>query len=127
MEQYILFQAIENRISRMLLMISCSKAYSWVLNIATDAIKYPEKQTWHHRLANDISNQWTSAYLQTTSYAIVVDSINYLPELVPSRQATVLMKRWTFNEERQDQEKIRAITYVIEQWLDFPEQHHHKV
>jgi hypothetical protein len=127
LEQYIIFQAVENRISRGLLMLSCSKAYSWVLNIANDAIEHPGEQTWYHRLANDISNQWTSAYTESTAYIIVVDSANYLPELIPSRQATVKMKRWTFNEKRQDRDKIQAITYVVEQWLDFPEQHHHKV
>ena len=47
-------QAVESLVSRALLMLSSSKAYSWVVSIATEAIQSPTKDTWVGRLTKDL-------------------------------------------------------------------------
>ena len=126
-EQYVVLHAVENRISRGLLMLSSSKAYTWVLEIADDAIERPGKSSWCDRLASDVSAQWTIAYANSTSAQITFDSKDYLPDLIPSQQATITLGRFTFDKERQNRHKIRAVTCVIEQWLQFPSNPQHKV
>lgn len=127
LEQYVALQAIENRISRALLMLSSSKACSWVVQIATDAIRHPGKLTWYHKLGRDISQEWTKAYANSTPYKFIFDSNMYLPGLTPLRQATITMKRWTFNSDRQNRDMIDAISCVVQQWLQFPQGPNHKV
>lgn len=126
-EQYVAIQAVENRISRAVLMLSSSKAYSWVTNIATDGVQHPGRSNWYHKLASDISGQWNMAFTQSTSHDAIFDSNEYLPGLTPTRIATVKMKRWTYNDETQERRKIWAVTSVVEQWLGFPQSYEHKV
>jgi hypothetical protein len=124
-EQYTHPQAVETRVSRALLMLSSSKAYSWVVSIATEAILFPTNETWFCRLATDIKREWRKRHQDPTAPPeATFDSKDYLPSLTNSCEAVVPMKRWMLRNE--EEELIRFVTFVIETWLRFPNSRHAK-
>jgi hypothetical protein len=126
-EQYVHLQAVETRISRVLLMHSSSKAYSWVVLIATEAINLPTAETWVSRLAKDIKHEWRKRYLDDlhpdSPQEAIFNSKDYLPSLTPSREAVLKLGRWMSKCEQQER-LIHFLSYIIETWLHFPNSTH---
>lgn len=124
-EQNTVMQAVESRICRSLIMLSSCRAYSWVLFIATNAIVPPSDGNllWFHILGRDVERHSNRMMLANAPNQVTFRSEAYLPLLLPHRQASVKLHRWTFNEEKQKLQLIRAITHIIETWLEFPSNH----
>jgi len=122
-EQYTHTQAVETRVSRALLMLSSSKAYSWVVSIATEAILFPTNETWFSKLATDIKREWRKRHHDpTVPQEATFNSKDYLPSLTDSCEAVLPMKRWMLK--NQEEGLIHFITFVIETWLHFPNSRH---
>ena len=121
-EQYTVLQAVESRICRSLIMLSSCRAYSWVVFIATNAINQPSdgQLLWFHRLGRDVESHSNQMMFANGPNQVTFSSELYLPLLLPPCQASVKLQRWTYNEEKQKHQTVRAITHIIETWLEFP-------
>ena len=118
-EQYVHLQAVETRVSRALLMLSSSKAYSWVISIATEAIRDPTADTWVCQLAKDVRRDWINRHSDpNTPQEAIYNSKDYLPSLTPFCEAILMPKRWLLKYEEEN--LIHFLTYIIETWLQFP-------
>jgi hypothetical protein len=122
-EGYVLLQAVESRVSRALLMLSCTKAYHWVASMATEAVKFRQKKNcWIYELVKDVEaelnyrNRNPDHPKEATFY-----SENYLPLLSSPSQATVVLKRWGLDkDDEKDLKMIQVVSSIIETWLQFP-------
>jgi hypothetical protein len=120
-EQYVHLQAVETRVSRALLMLSSSKAYHWVVSIATEAVELPSDETWAGRLAKDVQREWRAqSHGQSGQQEVIFDSKKYLPSLTVSCEARVMLKRWTVKDEEERLTIIQLTSFIIETWLRFP-------
>jgi hypothetical protein len=124
-EQNVGHQAIESRVSRALLMLSSSKAYSWVVSIATEAIQSPTKDTWVGRLAKDVQRQRRIRHLDPTAPPdVAFNSKDYLPSMSNNYEATVTLNRWMLRDEEEGLRTINIVSFIIETWLQFPTSRH---
>ena len=131
-EAYISLQAVENRVCRSLLMLAASKTYAWLLAIATDAAEKAitatnaentlESDSWIYKLAKDVISEWIArSNTPVVSKSITFHSEKYLPSLPNPQQIDIEMQRWTFNKDTQMRETVKAITCIVENWLQFPD------
>jgi hypothetical protein len=132
-EAYITLQAVENRVCRLLLMLAASKTYAWLLAIATDAAEMaittinintedmPKSDIWVYKLAKDVISEWIArSNTPDALKSVTFHSNKYLPSLPMPRQTEIVVQRWTFNKETQMRETVKAITSIVENWLQFP-------
>ena len=122
-ETYVLFQAVEGRVSRALLMLSCCKAYQWVTSITTAAVKYRTNQNcWVYQLVKDVETEWS--YRNCDSQhprEATFHSQTYLPSLASPSEAKVILRRLGMREDDQKELKlIQTVSSIIETWLQFP-------
>jgi hypothetical protein len=120
--KYTILQAAESRICKSLIMLSSCRAYSWVLFIATNATERPSEGQllWFQQLGRDVERHSNQMMFADGPSQVMFNSELYLPSLLPARQASVKLHRWTYNEEKQKHNTVRAITEIIETWLGFP-------
>ena len=124
-EQYTMLQAVENRISRSLVMLSSCRAYSWVFFIATNATIAPSdgQLLWFHMLGRDVERHFNHTMTVNAPKEVTFNSEQYLPLLLPPRQVSVKLPRWTFDDQRRNLQTVQAIGSIIEGWLEFPANH----
>ena len=124
-ERYNHLQVVESRVSRALLMLSSSKAYSWVVSIASEAIEFPTKETWVSRLAKDVQREWRFRHQNPTApREAIFNSKDYLPSMSDHCEAIITLKRWMIKDEEDGLRTIRIISFIIETWLQFPTSRH---
>jgi hypothetical protein len=124
-EQYVYLQPVESRVSRALLMLSSSKAYNWVLSIATEAYTSPTNDTWVGQLARDVKREWRKQSHNTRGpEEVIFDSEDYLPSLTVSCKAVVILERWVIKDEEEGFKIIQIISIIIETWFQFPTSRH---
>lgn len=117
--------AAESRVSRALLMLASSKAYSWVVSITTEAIECPTKDTWVSQLAKDVLHQWGIRHRDpTVPHEATFNSKDYLPLMTDNIEATVTLKRRMHKDEEEGRRTIKIISFIIETWLRFPTSRH---
>ena len=123
-EENVRHQAVESLVSRALLMLLSSKAYSWVVSIATEAIQSPTKDTWVGRLTKDVQRQRRIRHLDPTAPPeVTFNSKDYLPSMSDNYEATVTQNRWMLKDE-DGLRTIRIVSFIIETWLQFPTSRH---
>lgn len=122
-ENYVTLQAVESRVSRALVMLSCSKAFEWVASMATAAVKTRiNADCWAYQLVKDVEAEWNyrNSHPDHPKEAIF-HSQNYLPSLPSPREATVVLKQWGWIEDIEKEIKmIQTVSCIIETWLQFP-------
>jgi len=124
-EQYLQLQAVDSRFSRALLMLSSSKAYSWVVSIVTEAIEFPTKESWVSQLAKDVQREWKIRHQDPTAPPkAIFNSKDYLPSMSVNCEATVTLKRRMLKDEEDGLRMIRIVSFIIETWLQFPSSRH---
>jgi hypothetical protein len=122
-ENYISLQALESRVSRALLMLSCTKAFQWVAWMATASVKSRiNANCWIYQLAKDVETEWNFRNNNPDHpKEAIFNSLDYLPSLGSPCEATVVLKRWGMIEDEEKEIKmIQTVSCIVETWLQFP-------
>jgi hypothetical protein len=122
-DRHVLHHAVQTRVSRGLLMLSCMKAYEWVTSIATTAVKKRTNPScWVDELARDVEREWRYRNNNPDEpKKVVFHSHDYLPLLTTRCDATVELKRWgMIDHDQQEDRIIQAVSTIIKAWLQFP-------